>query len=131
MVTVAAVARHIWTGLDGLRGVAVLAVVRFHAVVWGVNGYVGGRLFCLSGYLITSGCSSRGTSERAWSRSERSTCVACSPLFPALLALRRHCRWGHEPRQSASAGDEGGGRYGRFRFSPCFQGLLGVFGVMA
>lgn len=48
-------ARHIWNGLDGLRGLAVLAVVIFHlSVGWATNGYVGVDVFfALSGFLIT------------------------------------------------------------------------------
>ena len=48
-------ARHIWLGLDGLRGIAVLAVVVFHlSVGWATNGYVGVDIFfALSGFLIT------------------------------------------------------------------------------
>ena len=49
------VARHIWTGLDGLRGIAVLAVRVVHASIsWSVHGCVGvDAFFCLSGFLIT------------------------------------------------------------------------------
>ena len=48
-------ARHIWAGLDGLRGIAVLGVLVFHASMgWAVNGYVGVDIFCcLCGFLIT------------------------------------------------------------------------------
>ncbi len=43
-------------GLDGLRGLAVLGVVLFHAgVPWAVGGYLGvSTFFTLSGFLITS-----------------------------------------------------------------------------
>lgn len=49
-------ARSHWTGLDGLRGMAALSVVAFHANLGiAVNGYVGVDVFfALSGFLITT-----------------------------------------------------------------------------
>lgn len=49
-------ARAYWPGLDGLRGVAAVAVVIFHANFGpAVNGYAGVDVFfALSGFLITS-----------------------------------------------------------------------------
>lgn len=45
-----------WPGLDGLRGLAAIVVVLFHAQLgFAVNGYVGVDVFfALSGFLITS-----------------------------------------------------------------------------
>lgn len=56
-MTAGTAARTHWPALDGLRGVAALAVVVFHANVagLGVNGYAGVDVFfALSGFLITS-----------------------------------------------------------------------------
>jgi peptidoglycan/LPS O-acetylase OafA/YrhL len=44
-----------WPGLDGLRGIAVVAVMLFHAYSFTPNGYVGVDVFFgLSGFLITT-----------------------------------------------------------------------------
>jgi len=79
--------RHL-PGLDGVRGLAVVAVLLFHGgVLWAGGGFLGvDAFFVLSGYLITrllieersrAGCISlRGF----WARRVRR-------LFPALLAL--------------------------------------------
>ena len=55
-MTAGVTARSYWPGLDGLRGIAALAVLAFHAQLgFSVNGYVGVDVFfALSGFLITS-----------------------------------------------------------------------------
>ncbi|QGF23900.1 acyltransferase family protein [Raineyella fluvialis] len=47
--------RQVWTGLDGVRAIGVIAVVLYHASLgFSVNGYVGVDIFfALSGFLIT------------------------------------------------------------------------------
>lgn len=74
-------------GLDGLRAVAVLAVIAFHNFAWLPGGYYGvDTFFVLSGYLITSllvvEWRSSGTVRlgRFWARRARR-------LLPALLVL--------------------------------------------
>src|ERR1700738_4221231 len=54
--TAGAVAGHV-AGLDGIRGLAVAAVVAYHlGYRWAKGGYLGVDTFLvLSGYLITSG----------------------------------------------------------------------------
>lgn len=49
-------ARTHWPGLDGVRGIAAIVVVLFHAQLgFAVNGYVGVDVFfALSGFLITT-----------------------------------------------------------------------------
>ena len=73
--------------LDGLRGLAVLGVLLFHANKLLIGGYLGVDLFfVLSGYLITSiliaeyGASAKLDLSRFWVRRARR-------LFPALLSL--------------------------------------------
>ena len=63
-------ARQQWDALDGLRAIAVLAVVVYHGSVgWAVNGYVGVDIFfVVSGFLIST-LSSVSSSEH-----EASTC---------------------------------------------------------
>ena len=47
--------RPAWPGLDGLRAIAVLTVIGFHANRWIRNGYMGVDVFfVLSGFLITT-----------------------------------------------------------------------------
>ena len=80
------VVRH--TALDGVRGVAVLAVLFFHAdVAWARGGYLGVDVFfVLSGFLITSLLLSeldrndRIDLRRFWTRRTKR-------LLPALLGL--------------------------------------------
>ena len=79
-------ARH--QGLDGIRGVAVLAVLLFHNdISWARGGYLGVDVFfVLSGFLITSLLiaevekTDRIDLQRFWSRRVRR-------LLPALLVL--------------------------------------------
>lgn len=76
-----------WPALDGLRGIAVLAVVLFHLhAPGGANGYVGvDAFFALSGFLITSLL----LSERAktgWISLPRFYARRGLRLLPALIA---------------------------------------------
>ena len=77
-----------YKGLDGLRGLAVIAVVLYHGgVSWAGGGFLGVEaFFVLSGFLITS------LLVAEWSRSG-SIALACvlgrraRRLLPALLCL--------------------------------------------
>ncbi len=79
---------RVYPGLDGLRGVAVLAVLLYHGgVSWSGGGFLGVEMFfVLSGFLITSllvgewGRSGRIALRAFWARRARR-------LLPALFAL--------------------------------------------
>jgi peptidoglycan/LPS O-acetylase OafA/YrhL len=94
-------------GLDGLRGVAVLAVMAFHAgVTWVRGGLLGVDVFfVLSGFLVTSLLvaehAGSGTIRlrRFWARRARRLLPA---LFVLLVAVCVYSRWvstGLPPRQ--------------------------------
>jgi peptidoglycan/LPS O-acetylase OafA/YrhL len=94
-------------GLDGLRGVAVLAVMAFHAgVTWAKGGLLGVDVFfVLSGFLVTSLLvaehAQTGTLRlrRFWARRVRRLLPA---LFVLLVAVCVYSRWvssGIAPRQ--------------------------------
>jgi peptidoglycan/LPS O-acetylase OafA/YrhL len=77
-----------WSGLDGLRGIAVAAVLLYHGgVTWAKGGFLGVEVFfVLSGFLITSlllaewGRSAAISLGRFWARRARR-------LLPALFCL--------------------------------------------
>ncbi|MDQ6696516.1 MAG: acyltransferase family protein [Actinomycetota bacterium] len=98
--------RHV-PALDGMRGLAVLAVLAFHAgLSWAVGGFLGvDAFFVLSGYLITSllvnEWQARGSIALGafWSRRARR-------LLPALLlvlaAVALYARYVTDPAQLTS-----------------------------
>ncbi len=81
--------------LDGLRGVAVVAVIAFHAdLTWASGGFLGvDMFFVLSGFLITSLLRSEHTSNGAvslrgfWSRRARRLLPALGFLCLGILAF--------------------------------------------
>jgi peptidoglycan/LPS O-acetylase OafA/YrhL len=96
--------------LDGLRGLAVLAVVLYHGGVAGLGGGFLGvdAFFVLSGFLITSlllvEWSSTGTVSlrRFWERRARRLLPALVVLLLAVVAL---ARWTDQASVVASRGD--------------------------
>ncbi|MBX3263685.1 MAG: acyltransferase [Labilithrix sp.] len=82
--------------LDGIRGLAVLAVVAFHADAALAGGYLGVDLFfVLSGYLITSillrevEASGRVDLRAFWARRARRLLPALLVLMPAIAVYAR------------------------------------------
>src|SRR4051794_25064708 len=98
--------------LDGLRGLAVLAVVLYHGGVAGLGGGFLGvdAFFVLSGFLITSlllvewGSTGAVSLRRFWERRARRLLPALVVLLLAVVAL---ARWTDQASVVASRGDVG------------------------
>ncbi len=78
-------------GLDGLRALAVLAVVAYHVNLgWAQGGLLGvGIFFTLSGYLITDLLLAQQAATGSlrmvsfWQRRARRLCRPCSSCWPS------------------------------------------------
>ncbi|MGF7238354.1 MAG: acyltransferase family protein, partial [Frankia sp.] len=123
--------RH-WPALDGLRAIAVLAVLLYHAgVTWLPGGLLGVDLFfVLSGFLITGlllgewNRSGRIDLARFWGRRARRLLPA---LLVLLLAVCAYARFVASPTQAASLRDDGLATLfyvGNWRFALSHQGYF-------
>jgi peptidoglycan/LPS O-acetylase OafA/YrhL len=100
-------ALRIIPGLDGLRGVAVLAVMAFHAGLGWVNGGLLGvdMFFVLSGFLVTSLLLAEhartGTLDllRFWGRRARRLLPALVVMLLGVCVYARWVGWGIPPSQ--------------------------------
>ncbi len=123
--------RH-WPALDGLRAIAVLAVLLYHAgVTWLPGGLLGVDLFfVLSGFLITGlllgewNRSGRIDLARFWGRRARRLLPA---LLILLLAVCAYARFIASPGQAASLRDDSLATLfyvGNWRFALSHQGYF-------